>query len=174
MSGHSDSESERSYYRIPTVLRVRCRLINASEAIALEGEILTREHVDTSHIEPALCEWLDRVEDKLDQILSHFQSEETSWITADDPLQVTLSGAGLRVPLIEPVPVGKDVLVEMTLPTIPKYVARAIGSVARCTVEGKDVEVALSFRIISESDRAAVVAHVLEIQRSELRRRAEG
>lgn len=162
----------RSYYRVSTFLPVRCRYIDASELSGLEARILTRESLDLSQLDPGLCVWLDRIEEKLDRILSHYESEDGSWITPEGPLQVVLSGSGICFPVSEEVPVGCDLLVEIILPGTPKHTVRCIGRVARCGIDEKRIEVGVSFRVISESDQKAVVAHVLEIQRTELRRRA--
>ncbi len=168
----SQDSAERSYYRIPTVLPVRCRVIHAHEAHALEAEIAARTPLDLSSLDLGLRSWLARIEDKLDRILAHFETEEGAWITREEPLDVVLSGGGLQLPVLEEVEVGSDTLVELTLPGSPKLVVRAIARVARCDSDGKEIRLALHFRVISEGDRAAVVGHVLELQRSQLRRRS--
>ncbi len=168
------AEDKRSYYRVPTFLPVRCRVIEGEEVRTLENEISTRSSgPDLSRMDPALRGWLSRLEDKIDLLLSHYETEENGWITAQGPLEVTLSGAGMRVPVLCEVPLGADVMIDVVLPGMPKQRILAIGRVARCTT-GKDIEIAMGFRVISEGDRSAVVGHVLEIQRSELRKRSEG
>ncbi len=170
----SGDQDQRSYYRVPTFLPVRCRRVGASELAALEAEILTHESFDVSNVDPGLCEWLDRIEGKLDRILAHYESEDGRWITPEGPLELTLSGSGIRLPVTQEVAVGTNVLLEIVLPGTPKQVIRCIGEVAKSDDDEKGPAIAAGFRVIAESDRDAVVGHVLQVQRSELRRRASG
>ena len=168
----SSGSDKRSYYRVSSFLPVRCRRVRPSELPGLTSEIQTREAPDVSKVDPGLAEWLDRVETKLDRILVRYETEEESWMTSEGALEVTLSGSGIRFPVCEEVALDSDVLMEITIPGTPKHMVRCIGRVAECEAEGKSVTVAAGFRVIAECDRDAVIAHVLEIQRSELRRRA--
>ncbi|MCP5055580.1 MAG: hypothetical protein GY937_02525 [bacterium] len=163
---------QRSYYRVSTFLPVRCRRVIPSEIAGLTSEIQTREAPDVSRVDPGLAEWLDRVETKLDRILARFETEEESWMTSEGALEVTLSGSGIRFPVCEEVALDSDVLMEITIPGTPNHTVLSIGRVAECEAEGKSVTIATGFRVIAECDRDAVIAHVLEIQRSELRQRA--
>lgn len=167
-------EDKRSYYRVSTFLPVRCRVIEGERVHAVETEIATRsDRPDLTRMDPALRAWLSRLEDKIDELLSHYETEENGWITAPGSLEVTLSGAGIRVPVLTEVAEGTDVLIDLVIPGMPKQRVLAIGEVARCT-KGKQIEIAMGFRAISLGDRDAVVGHVLEIQRNELRKRSEG
>lgn len=171
--GDEVQEDKRSYYRIPALLPVQIRVIHPSEVPGLESQILGRERFDVTKMDPGLRMWLTRIEEKLERILIHFDSEEDQWISSNEPSHVTISGSGLRVPVTAEVPVGSDVLLHVTLPLNPKLVVRAIGRVSDCLVEPKSIELALSFRVVSEGDRDSIVSYVLEVQRNELRLRNE-
>ncbi len=173
MAASGDIE-KRSYYRVATSVPVRCRVLSAREEEALSLEVQTRRQPDLTGMDDDLRSWLARIEDKLDRILAHYETEDPGWITADGPLEIQLSGAGLKLPVLKKVPKGTPVLVDITIPAEPKIVARAVARVEACSGSGKSFELALSFQAISEADRDAVVAHVLEMQRSELRRRSDG
>lgn len=164
---------KRSYYRVTTVVPVRCRVLSTREEEALSIEVQTRKQPDLTGMEASLRSWLARIEDKLDRILAHYESEDQDCITAEGPLEIQLSGGGMRIPALQEVRKGTPVLVDITLPAVPKVVARAVARVETCAGKGKNVELALSFQAISESDRSAVISHVLEMQRSALRRRSD-
>lgn len=173
---HGDDEvleDKRSYYRIPALLPVQLRVIHPSEIAGLESQILGRERFDVTKMDPGLRMWLTRIEEKLEKILVHFESEEDQWITSHEPSHVTISGSGMRVPVTMEVPAGSDVLLHVTLPLNPKLVVRAIGRVSDCIVNPKSIELALSYRVVSEADRDSIVSYVLEVQRNELRLRNE-
>ncbi len=172
MAGSDDVE-KRSYFRVATVVPVRARVLAAAEADALCVEVQTRRHPDLSGLDDGLRAWLARLEDKLDRLLGHFETDRDDWITADGPLTILLSGSGLRVPVLREVPQGAAVLVDVTLPEVPKIVARAVTRVEACHGGPKRPELALSFQAISVADRDAIVAHCLERQRHELRKRAD-
>jgi len=164
---------KRSHYRIPALLPIQIRVIHPSEVPGLESQILGRERFDVTKMDPGLRMWLTRIEEKLERILIHFESEEDPWITPNEPSHVVISGSGLRVAVTTEVPVGSDVLLHVTLPLNPKLVVRAIASVSQCIVEPKSIELALSYRVVFEGDRDSIVAYVLEVQRNELRLRNE-
>ncbi|MCP3983628.1 MAG: hypothetical protein GY723_04525 [bacterium] len=162
---------KRSYYRVHTFLPVRCRRIADSELEGLSTDIMVREASEVSKVDPGLAEWLDRIEGKLDLLLERFETEADVWTTAQGALEVTISGSGIQLPVCEEIPIEADVLLEVTLPGIPKHMVRCIARVAECEVDAKQVTIGAGFTVIAECDRDAIIAHVLEIQRSELRQR---
>ena len=90
-----------------------------------------------------------------------------------ESVDVELSGGGLRFAAkLSEEQEGEDALVELMLPGTPPRLVRAIGRVvSRSSEDGVD-EVAVSFRVIDERDREAIVKFAHEVERMQLLRRA--
>jgi hypothetical protein len=174
---HGDEDggrSRREYFRVKTHLPVRARPLRAGESGPLEAEIQNRASHAATHVDPELAGWLDRMESKIDQVLAHLGLAEAPFAEADVQ-EVLLSGAGMRFVAAEGHPVGSDLLLEFELPGRPRRRVRSIARVVSCerVARGSEHALAVSFHVIHEDDRDAVVGHTLGVQRAELRARAE-
>lgn len=165
----------REFFRVTVRIPLRHRPVRPHERAALEREILAPRNAG---LQPgsSLGDWARRIEDKLDLILSHLDERVPAPLGPRDLRVVELSGSGMRLAAKETAKVGAEEFVELRLPgEVPRDV-RAITTVVKwieARGAGEDSEVALAFRIIHEEDRDAIVRFSNEVQRSELRLRAD-
>ena len=160
----------RRYFRVLARLPVRHRPLEPGEFASLKRDIET-PRPDPESLEPALASWLVRIEEKLEQVLGLLGDAGAA---PAEPVDVEISGGGLRFGAKLPdEQEGDDVLVELTLPGSPPRPIRAIGRVvARTNEDSGHDEVAVSFRVIDERDREAIIRFAHEVERVQLRSRA--
>ncbi|MBM9537392.1 PilZ domain-containing protein [Desulfobulbus alkaliphilus] len=85
---------------------------------------------------------------------------------------IDLSGSGLLCSFPEPLEAGKQVRIELTLPTGEVEVIRALGHVVRCRkINDQMYHVALHFDLIDSESQDKIMACCFELQRRYLRLR---
>jgi len=87
---------------------------------------------------------------------------------------IDLSGSGLLCSFAEPLEAGKQVRIELTLPTGEIEVIHALGHVVRCVkIEDNIYHVALHFDLIDSESQDKIMACCFELQRRYLRLRVQ-
>ena len=168
-------ENERSYFRVQARILVRYRPLAAGEFDTIRREIETVRQ-DPEGLDAVMVGWMRGLEAKLDLILSHLDPSVPAPLGPRDLTDVEISGSGMRWATKESVEVGSDLLIELQLPGLVTRRVRAIARVIRCIEprgEQSDRHVAVSFRVIDEDDRQAIVRFANDVQRVFLRSRAE-
>jgi c-di-GMP-binding flagellar brake protein YcgR len=168
----SDSADRRRYFRVQARLPVRCRAVAPGEFDALRAE-LEMPRAQYEGLEPMLAEHLAWLELKLDRVLANLEGAPSP--TPVESHDVWISGAGLRFTAKEGLADPQaSVLLEILLPSSPPRFVRTIGRVVtRNDIDPTRGDLAIEFRILHPDDREAIVHFTHEIERSELRRRAE-
>lgn len=166
---------QREYFRVWSFLPIRARKTKPEERHALHTEISARRPETASRLDPELVAWLDRIECKLERLLAHMDLSDRPDFGPDDVQEVQISGSGIL--FTSETPGRKDdlLLVEFEVPGTPRRMVRCLGRVARAEPAGEGLrQIAVGFDVIHESDRDAIVQHVLAVQRSDLSRRQDG
>lgn len=160
----------RRYFRVLARLPIRHRPLEPGEFESLKRDIET-PRPDPEALEPALGAYLTRIEEKIEQILGLVGGGGADLA---QPVDVEISGGGLRFAAKLPEEQqGDDVLIELTLPGSPPRPVRAIGRVVgRSNDRDGSDEIAVSFRVIDERDREAIIRFAHEVERVQLRSRA--
>ena len=167
---HTGVSDKRAYFRVPTWLVVHCQVIDRTEAESLEVELLANAPLDPSELDPGLAAWLGRIEDKLDRLLAHLDPDSYASIASEDPQEVQLSGAGMLFEVKEEVPPEATLALEFALPGAPGRRVRCLAEIAEQQGQTPG-PLAVYFAVIHERDRDAIVRHVLEVQRGQIRAR---
>jgi hypothetical protein len=172
---NDDSSADRSFFRVKTSLPLRVTRTPADDYQRLSNEILTRVDASLPEIDVELLGWLDRMERKLDRLLSHYDLIEYSTLDERDRQNIELSGSGLSFQSDEAIACGTGVLLEFELPETP---ARTVRCLARVVQElGRDEAgmeaVGVSFEAIRQIDRDAIVRYTLAVQRQEIRSKGD-
>jgi hypothetical protein len=165
-------EDKRSYFRVHTRVPVRARPVRPEEVERLEAEIRCREAPAAPPVDPHLAEWLDRIEAKLDRLLTHAGLGEKAQLGPEEEQEVLLSGSGMKFRSTNPYSPGTVLLVEFELPTTPRHRVRTLACVIDqepSRDEPPDFPVVVAFHTIHEIDRDAVVGHTLAVERTQLR-----
>jgi len=173
--GQECEGGERSYFRVPTWLEVRCRVVGSEEAERLEAQILGQAPLDLSLLEPSLAIWLQRIEEKLDHLLTRLDPDAPVSIALEGLQEVALSGAGMSFGVRERVESGAILALEFVLPGAPGRRVHCLADIAAAADAGGQppARLAVAFRVIHEADRDAIVRHVLEVQRSQILSRGD-
>jgi hypothetical protein len=164
---------KREYFRVHTRVRVGMRVVRQAEVASLAADIVHREPMPPSRIDPELAAWIGRIERKLDAALVRLGAAAEADVLAGAEELITLSGNGLLLPgegkVLER---GTTALVELTLPELAIRRIRALCTVPRDPRPDDEGGIPLTFTVIHESDRDAIIRHCLAVQRSEMRRSA--
>ena len=162
----------RSYFRVRTRVPVRFRPVGPDEVERLEMEIRSRKAPAAPPVDPHLAEWLDRIEAKLDRLLTHAGLGEKAQLGPEEEQEILLSGSGMKFQSESPYSPGVVLLVEFELPTTPRHRVRTLARVVEqepSRGESPDFPVVVAFHTIHEIDRDAVVGHTLAVERAQLR-----
>lgn len=179
MSGSASSQKDerapsdrRRFYRVQARLPLRCRKLEAGEYEALRREI-EMPRTQYEGMEPALADHLAWLELKLDRVLASLEGEPSP--TPIEPYDMWISGGGLRFAAKEGLADPRaDLFIELLLPSSPPRYVRSIARiVTRNDIDPTHGDIAVEFRILHPDDREALVHFTHEVERSELRRRAE-
>ncbi len=167
-----DPSDRRRFYRVQARLPLRCRALEAGEFDSLRREI-EMPRTQYEGIEPALADHLGWLELKLDRVLASLEGEPSP--TPVEPYDMWLSGGGLRFAAKEGLADPQaNLLVELLLPSSPPRYVRSIAKiVTRNDINPTRGDIAVEFRVLHPDDREAIVHFTHEVERSELRRRAE-
>ena len=166
--------NRRSFYRVKARIPLRHRRVRPDEREDLEREILT-PRPEPPDVEPPLAAWMQRLERKLDTVLSHLDDAVPAPLGELDLCQVELSASGMMFAAKETADVDGIELLEFLLPGIESRVVRALARVVvRCESgePGEVPQVAFAFSTIDEEDREAIVRFGNEVQRIGLRARS--
>ena len=174
--GTSGKREQREFFRVWSFLPVRARRVRSSERHALTTEIKARLPEAVNRLDPELVAWLDRIESKLERLLAHMDLSDRPCFGPDDVQEVQISGSGLMFTGSEPTKKDDLLLVEFEVPGSPRRMVRCLGRVARSeTGQNRSApQIAVGFEEIHESDRDAIIQHVMAVQRADLSRRADG
>jgi hypothetical protein len=200
MQMSSDTQSKiqderREFFRIDDSILVSWRLIRAPEQchgnIGLERlpeesfTIITRlqavsRHLSGSlrrieHRDPDVAGYLKALDEKITLLAQHFLADEVG-ISGQVTRPVNLSAGGLALDSKEPVPVGEQVEIKLLL--LPSYTGVvALGEVIRMSQAaespGFPFRLHINFTHIRDSDRDALIGHILRRQGEMLRRERE-
>ncbi len=164
----------RGFFRVRTRIAVRARLASETEAQAFLSELASRREGPSLPIDPILALRLDRLEQKLDLVLSTLRRDATPPLGVEHQQTITLSGNGLELTPDEPVEPGSDLLVELRIPVSPPRLVRLLArAVTGAAASGESKErIALTYVAIDENDREAIIRHVFDVERLERARRA--
>jgi hypothetical protein len=166
------SEDKRSYFRVWTRVPLRARPVAPDEVEQLETDIRNRKAPPSVPVDRHLAEWLDRLEAKLDRLLTHFGLCDGAPLGPEDEQDVMLSGSGMKFWSSNPYSPGTVLLLEFELPTTPRHRVRTLARVVNNDGPREDREgypAAVAFHTIHEIDRDAVVGHSLAVERTQLR-----
>ena len=172
-----DERERRAFFRVLPRLPSQTRSVTAREAEALAVEIPERRAPDASRLDEGVAAWLDRIETKLDRILVHLGIGDPVVFGEDDVQEVLLSGSGMCFVSDEPAEPDALLRVEFELPGVPARVVRCLARVIRRLPpkeEGGPESTAVSFDVIHDGDREAIVQHAVEVQRALIRMRRPG
>ncbi|NNL67824.1 MAG: hypothetical protein HKP30_16365 [Myxococcales bacterium] len=161
---------EREYFRVQTELPLRLKPIGESERDSLAQTILQRDTVETGDIDPHLARWLDRLESKLDHVLTHL-GLDVEGMRPTERLPVVLSGSGMLLSAIDSCRDADWFLLDFELPGTPDHPVRALAERVHNGPRGEVL--ALRFTAITPEDRNAVVRYTLDVERKHLRHRTE-
>jgi hypothetical protein len=171
-----EKREERSYYRVFTRIPIRIRRLDPSEVASVATLIANPVDPFVEVSDPALAVVLQRVENKLDVVLSHLEPGHPRPLGDRDVHKVSLSASGVGCEMNEQLALDDDVLVEFLLPEVPARHVRAIARpvMPRDTADGvRGTPLAFAFRVISDTDRDAIVHYSYDVQRLQLREGAQ-
>ncbi len=172
----TERREQRSYYRVFASLPIRIRRLDPSEVPSVAAVIASPVDRFPEISDAALAIVLQRIENKLDIVLSHLEPDHPRPLGDRDVRRISLSASGVGCEMNEQISIHDDVLVEFLLSEVP---ARHVRAIARPVME-KDVSdgvpgalMALSFHVISDADRDAIVRYSYDVQRLQLREGAK-
>lgn len=172
--GSADGASRREFFRVRTRLPVRARALLEDDLDRVKMEILAPDQRPRD-LDPALREWLERIEEKIDGIFAAIEPGHRAPLSERDRRDLELSASGAAWSPETPFLPGEWALLELLI-TLPNR--RAIKVLAECVGmreldDGRALS-AFAFRTIKQDDRDAIVAHALEMQRSQIRYQRTG
>lgn len=180
------NEEKRTYVRADLVTRVRVQPVTREE---FEQHKATRTGSPSGGSSPEeagalagqlgfLARRLDVLEEKLDRILRHLDpdadilKESVCYGTAQD-----VSGAGVRLVLLEHFDAGQLVRVSLSVPGFSIGFLEAYGEIVRVLpvdVQGQSLfETSIKFLAISEDEREKLISYSFRRQRQAIRDAAE-
>jgi hypothetical protein len=172
----TEKRQQRSYYRVLTRIPIRIRRLDPSEVPSVSMLIANPVDPFVEVSDPALAVVLQRVENKLDVVLSHLEPGHPRPLGDRDIQKVSLSASGVGCEMNEQLSLHDDVLVEFLLPEAP---ARHVRAIARPVMPGdladgvRGTPQAFAFHVISDADRDAIVHYSYDVQRLQLRECAQ-
>jgi hypothetical protein len=179
----------REFYRVSTFARVGLRLVDASRERAVRLQIRARgapdgtEVLDDSRLEneqraiigllQRVAFSMDRVEHRLEEIISHQRGLDAFRPLGADPVEIDLSGNGLCARFEKGLPI--DTLAEATLDIREAGLPLIYAMVRVVRVEeiGRETAMALEFEEITPEDLQRIVQFTIRTQRQELRETLE-
>lgn len=166
--GSAETAERRRFFRVPTQLRVDLFPIARSELDALTQLILARTDPGPAIVPPPLLAVLQRIESKLDHVIAAVEGPSARPQDSATGRVIAISGAGMRVVSKDRPGVGERVLAEFMLPggfASIRSVAEVVRHIEPRRPEDEP-QLALSFRVIHEADREAIVHFCLEVERA--------
>jgi hypothetical protein len=188
-------EERREFFRIDDSILVSWRLIGAPEPThgnaGLDGipeqsfTIITRLHGVSRHLsgalhrieqrDPDVADYLKALDEKITLLAQNFMADEVG-INGQAARPVNLSAGGLALDSRELLQVGDQVEIKLLL--LPSYTGVvALGEVIRTTQDAETPDhpyrLHINFTHIRDSDRDALIGHILRRQGERLRRERE-
>ncbi len=182
----------RDYYRIKDSVGLQYSVCNSDADIPTEdefiGEVPEEFHLishlskidmdnstllhNLSDISPDVSRYLKVINSKIEAIARHVVS--IGLTDEIKPRKVTLSAGGLSFLSVDNIALGKTVRSQMILyPSCSGILT--YGEVVRChpiSVDGEQqFDIAIEYTLINETDRDALVRHVLQLQSNQLRQK---
>lgn len=166
----------REYFRANTRIPFRYRKVDPEDVEEVANRIRAGSDSHPGNLDPALASWLDRLERKLDRVLAAVGACEFGPLGAEDARTISLSGCGMAFPCQEQLPRGAALLLEFDLSGTRMHRVSVLGEVVytRPDEAGGASQTAVRFNVIHETDRDAIVRHVLDVQRRDIQLRSAG
>ena len=167
---------DREFFRVRASIPVSIAAVEPSRYGVLAAEILSAVDPPLPEVDPALIVWLDRIETKLDRLLSHHGLSEVQVISESAARTLEMSGSGLRFVAPDGYEVGQALLLEFELPETRTRRVRALARVVdtASAAEASGQEAGVAFETIRQADRDAVVRYTLTVQRQTIRGGSSG
>lgn len=167
----SDSEMDRSFYRVSTRIALAAEPIEPSQLERVKAGVIGRVDPPVPEADPLLVAWLDRIERKLDQLLGHEGIAERPLLGERDQKTIELSGSGLSFPSELSLEIGQLLLLQFELPEVPVRLVRCVGRIAQVLPgrDGGEATIGVAFETIRALDRDAVVHYTVGVQRQQIR-----
>lgn len=126
----------------------------------------------TSDIPPEIAAELQGINKKLDFIIKWLMKTDEDNIFNKKPVEVNLSGSGLKIKTADVYAEGDYLEMRMILPLLSGVVIDVIGQVVRTANIDQDIkQLAIRFAAINEDDREMIIRYVFKRQRELLRAR---
>lgn len=172
-SGEREDEdrgaSRREFFRVSTRLPVRASALEVADIDRVKMEILAPDPTPPD-LDLALREWLERIEEKIDGIYAALDPRRRAPLSELDRRDLELSASGASWSPDTPIALGEWVLIELLITLPHRCRLRALAEcVGERALDDGTTRSAFAFRTIKQGDRDAIVAHALEIQRSQIR-----
>ena len=164
--------SERSYFRVRSVVGLRLQTIEPERWDVEEKRILGDRSDPTEGIYPDLARWLERLEHKLDLVLTQLDIEPPAGAERPPRREVRLSGSGIGLGDEGLLRDGDAVLIELELDGEPAVRINALGRVRLAPAGEGASPVEIDFDVIREIDRDHVIEYTLDMERCWIRAQA--
>jgi len=185
------SQERRSYVRGEFPFKVRYTLLTRDEYQKLTETI---NHIPDSEetigseigdkntwdaemsLNPYLIDFLLKIDEKLDQILSRLSTEETeTYYLAKQGVGTNISGSGMNMVISEPAKPGQIIHTHFVLSKIPLVYLDLFGEILWVTPnkdnDGKAFNLGIEFLDLKPADQERIIACVFQRQRKSLRQR---
>ncbi len=145
---------------------------DSEEYLRAPQRFLGDDHDATSNIPPEIISEMHSIHRKLDFIIKILGQQDADNIFNIEPIEVNLSGSGLRFKTTDELPEDTYLDIELVLPISSGIIIGLIGQVVRTlpTTDGpQEKEIALKFAAVNEDDRECIIRYVFKRQRELLR-----
>ncbi len=159
---------EREYFRVRSVLPLRHVRARDQEVETFVAEMETISRDPSPEKDATMAEQLDRVERKVDRLLSLLDPSHPVPLDDADKRPLEISGSGVRYPWPEMVEPGELLKLQFILASSPPRTIRCIGRVVSCRepdLPHRSRSLAVAYEHITEADRDAIVRYTLEVER---------
>lgn len=169
----TEEEEKRTCVRIPSRARIRIeRLDGAGDCCGPGADmmpdlslLLKKKDPDTR----VMAEFLLRLDEKLDRILTHLGEDRADRNVRVHHLE-DLSGAGMRIVAEDPLSEGDRVFIRIRIPGFPGGFFQCTGDVVRSEsgADGRST-VGIAFFDLEEEERERLIAYTFYEQRRQIR-----
>lgn len=135
-----------------------------------DPKYLSTDSVKEAAIHPDIISELHSINKKLNYIIKVLEKSGEKDYIENGPLEVDISGAGLKFITSQDLYPGDLLEIEMVLPISSGIIIELIGEVVRCKRHTQDAqEVAVKYIALNEDDRECIIRYVFKRQRELLR-----